>query len=615
MQWQPWALAFATPFVCSSIQAQTLAGELTPVIVTATRTPADADTLPAAVTVITRDDIDRLQSTSVPELLRGAAGLDIASNGGVGKATSVFLRGTDSDHVLVLVDGVPIGSATAGGAAWQDLPIDLIERIEIVRGPRSGLYGADAVGGVVQIFTRGGARTGVQTRAALGLGSQGTRQASAGFAAGLGAGWFDVDLSHRRTDGFNTCLGQTTPTYAGCYVEEPDRDGYRNTSGQLRGGWRFDGGATLEAQALRTEGRTYYDGSAYAGNATDFKQSVYGLKLAAPLGSATTLRAALGRSTDDQANLWEGTPGSYFNTTRKTASAQADVRFGAALVTVGVDRAEDEVDASVSYDERARTNTGVFTELQLVLAGQTLQLAARNDDNEQFGSHATGSLGWSTALAEHLRVYANAGTGFKAPTFNELYYPGFGNSALKPETSTSIEAGLRGEYAGAHWSVAGFENRIDDLIGYDASYVPANIDRARIRGLEANWRAQWGATSLALALTALDPKNRSTGAYDGKLLPRRAKQTARVDLDQRLGTWSVGASLIAQSHRYDDLANAVRVGGYATVDLRAETTLTRDWSLALRIANLADKQYQTAYLFPQDGRTALLTLRYSPSLR
>ena len=155
MHWQPWALAFATPFAVSSIHAQTLATDLAPVFVTATRTPAEAQTLPASVTIITRDDIDRLQSTSVPELLRGVAGLDIASNGGAGKATSVFMRGTDSDQVLVLVDGVRIGSATAGGAAWQDLPVDLIERIEIVRGPRSGLYGADAVGGVVQIFKIG----------------------------------------------------------------------------------------------------------------------------------------------------------------------------------------------------------------------------------------------------------------------------------------------------------------------------------------------------------------------------------------------------------------------------------------------------------------------------
>lgn len=615
MHWQPWALAFATPFAVSSIHAQTLATDLAPVFVTATRTPAEAQTLPASVTVITRDDIDRLQSTSVPELLRGVAGLDIASNGGAGKATSVFLRGTDSDQVLVLVDGVRIGSATAGGAAWQDLPVDLIERIEIVRGPRSGLYGADAVGGVVQIFTRGGARAGVLPRASLSVGSQNTRGASAGIGGGVGTGWFDVGVSHRSTDGFNTCLGRTTPTYAGCYVEEPDRDGYRNTSGQVRGGWRFDGGATLDAKALRTEGRTYYDGSVYAGNATDFVQSVYGLNFKAPLNSTASLRAALGRSTDEQANLWEGTPGSHFDTTRSSASVQTDLRFGGTLLSLGVDHTEDKVESDTVYARKSRTDTGVFAEAQLALGAHALQFALRGDDDEQFGSHTTGSLGWSTALGERLRVYANAGTGFKAPTFNELYYPGFGNPNLDPETSTSVEAGVRGEYANSHWSLAAFENRIDDLIGYDASYVPANIDRARIRGLEADWRAQWGATSLAFALTALDPKNRSAGAYDGKLLPRRAKQTARIDLDQRMGAWQFGASLNAQSHRYDDQLNTVRVGGFATLDLRAEHAFARDWTLALRVANATDKHYETAYLFPQDGRTVLLTLRYSPSGR
>lgn len=612
------AVAATIPF--QSPHAQDVSARLGPVIVTATRTVQNADEALAAVTVFTRAEIERLQASSVQELLRGVAGIGIASNGGAGKVASLFLRGTDSDHVLVLVDGVKIGSATAGAAAIQDLPIEMIERIEIVRGPRSGLYGSEAIGGVIQIFTRRGGRGdgGYAPRLALGAGSQGTHEVSAGVSGGSSAAWFDASAGSFETDGFNACIGRPFPAGAGCYVDEPDRDGYRNRSASLRGGLRFDNGTELQANALRAEGRNHFDGSFE--NRADVVQEVYGAQLRAPAAANTTLTAAVGRSADRSDGYLGSVFTSRFDTTRDTASVQGDIAFGAAsLLTLGVDYQNDRVDGSTQYTVGERANTGVFVEAQTALGAHALQASVRSDDNQQFGSHVTGNLGWGTALGAGVRAYASAGTGFKAPSFNDLYYPGFGNPALEPEESKSVELGLKGTHDGARpagrWSASVFYTRIDRLIGFDASFVPANIDQARITGFEANFGTTLAGVEIGGTLTLLDPKNRSAGADDGKQLPRRAKQMARIDLDRGFGAWRVGASLNAEGRRYDDQANAVRLGGFATLDLRAEYAFARDWRLQAKVSNATDKVYQTAYLFAQPGRSVFVTLRYQPAAR
>src|SRR5690606_19126658 len=210
----------------------------------------------AAVEVIDRDAIERSQARSLQDLLRGRAGIDLANQGGLGKVSTLFLRGTESDHTLFLVDGVRIGSATSGLAALQDLPLELIERIEIVRGPRSSLYGSEAIGGVIQVFTRGGGN-GTHVRAHAGAGGHGLREAGAGVDAGgmLSAGvrgWFGVDASH----------GIATPFFAGCGMAhpDPDRDGYRNNALSLRAGIEAGTAWKADVHALRADAHSEYDG-------------------------------------------------------------------------------------------------------------------------------------------------------------------------------------------------------------------------------------------------------------------------------------------------------------------------------------------------------------------
>lgn len=593
------------------VSPSAFATDIDPVIVTATRTAQTADETLSSITVITRKEIEREQAQSVQELMRGIPGVDIANNGGPGKASSVFLRGTESDHVLVLIDGVKVGSATLGTTAFQDIPVEQIERIEIVRGPRSSLYGSEAIGGVIQIFTRKGGGA-LKPFFSIGGGNYQTYSGSAGVSGGGERGWFSASASGIDTEGFNACNGKPSPGGAGCFTTEPDKDGYRNLSGSLRAGYRFDNSLEMDVHALRAEGKNEFDGSFV--NESESVQQVLGGTLRFSPADMWDIALTVGRSWDESDNFKDGTFLSRFDTERDTLSFQNDLSVAPDhLLTVGADYQDDRVEGTTAYAVSSRDNTGLFTQYQGRFGAHDVQLSLRRDDNEQFGNRDTGGAAWGYALSEGLRLTASYGTAFKAPTFNELYFPGFGNPNLRPEESDSFELGLSGKPAWGHWSINAYETRIDDLIAFDAStFAPANIDQARIRGLEAIVGTQLGGWDLNTNLTLLDPENRSGGANDGNVLPRRARQSLRLDADRNFGRYRLGATLLAAGKRYDDLANTRQLGGYATIDLRAEYALAKDWRLQARVENLLDKDYETAAFFNQPGRSLYLTLRYQP---
>lgn len=585
--------------------------EIPTIIITASRTAQTADETLSSVTVITRKEIERQQAQSVQDLLHGIPGVDIANNGGPGKATSVFLRGTESDHVLVLIDGVKAGSATLGTTAFQHIPVEQIERIEIVRGPRSSLYGSEAIGGVIQIFTRKGGGA-LKPFFSIGGGSYGTYNASAGLSGGGERGWFSLSVSGIDTEGFNACDGKPSPGGAGCFTTEPDKDGYHNLSGSLRAGYRFDNGLEMDVHALRTTGETEFDGSFV--NESESVQQVFGGTLRFSPTDLWDITLTAGRSRDESDNFKDGVFQSRFDTERDTVTFQNDFAIATEhLLTVGADYQDDWVDGTTAYTISSRDNTGLFAQYQGMFGDHDLQLSLRRDDNEQFGNRNTGGAGWGYALGEGLRLTASYGTAFKAPTFNELYFPGFGNPNLRPEESRSFELGLSGKANWGNWSLNAYETRIDDLIAFDAStFAPANIDQARIRGLEAVLGSRLGNWDLNANLTLLDPENRSGGANDGNVLPRRARQSLRLDAERDFGRYRLGATLLAAGKRYDDLANTRELGGYSTIDLRAEYALTEDWRVQARVENLLDKDYETAAFFNQPGRSLYLTLRYQP---
>ena len=591
--------------------------------VTASRTAQTQDATLASVSVITREDIDRLQPASLPDLLRGQAGLSISNNGGMGKESSVFLRGAESDQTIVLVDGIKIGSATLGKAALQDIPVDQIERIEIVRGPYSSLYGSEAIGGVIQIFTRR-PQGAFSPNFSFAVGTHETARTAAGVGGRGEKGWYSVNAAHERTEGIDSCRGAGFPIFAGCFTVEPDKDAYRNTSLSAQGGYTFNAQWDAEARIMRAEGRNEYDGDFQ--NRSSVTEQIASARVRYRPTQTLTLTLNAGESTDTSDDYKDAASVGYFDTHRSQGSVQADIAAGGGVFTVGFDWLRDRIDSATTYVDVTtgnvidqRINHAMFGQWQQTFGAHSLQLSLRRDENDQFGGKTTGAVLWGWDLTEALRFTASYGTAYKAPTFNELYFPFFGDPALRPETSRSFELGLRGEHGWGSWSVNAFQTRAEDLIGYDPTPRDGlpfgganNIDAARIRGVEIGGDTTLAGWNLHGSATWLDPRD-DQGADIDNILPRRARQAARIDADRRFGGFSVGASVSAQGYRYDDPANTRRMGGYATTDLRIGYALTPAWTVQLNADNVFDKRYETAAFYNQPGRTYLLSVRYRPA--
>lgn len=578
------------------------------IVVTAARLAQPVSDVIGSVTVITRADIQRRQVQSVQDLLRGETGIDIANTGGLGKLNSMLVRGADADQVLVLVNGVRVGSATAGTTRIEYIPVDQIERIEIVRGPRSSLYGADAIGGVVQIFTTRANSPSV----AFSSGSHDTRNASASFGVDNESAWFSIAGNYLESQGFNSCKASFI---GGCFTDEPDDDGFRNASGTLRAGYRWGDFADIEASLLHASGMTEYDGD--FSNETRFTQSVASAKARISPVSDWNLVLLAGNSRDDGDEFKDGVFAGRFDTDRRNASLQSDWSFAPGqLLSLGVDYVDDRIDSTTAYDETSRDNTGVFGQYKGRFGRHEVLASARRDDNEQFGSHSTGNLGWKWFISERFAFTAAWGSAFLAPNFNDLYYPGFSNPDLKPEQSDSYEIGVSGTASALRWSLAAFETQNDDLIAFDfATFLPQNVSEARIRGIEAEVRTAWNDWSFAVGYTGLDPRNRAVGANYDNILPRRARQSGRLDIGYSFGALQLGTIVTAQGSRYDDLANTARLPGYTVVDFIGEFSFGGGWSVQGKIANAFDRDYETARFYYQDGRTYFATVRYQPGQR
>ncbi len=614
------AVACALPSLAFA-QSNEAAKDLDNVVVTATRTAITADAALAAVEVIDRTQIERSSARSLPELLRGRAGISIVNQGGLGKLSTLFLRGTESDHTLFLIDGVRVGSSTSGLTSLQDLPLEQIERIEIVRGPRSSLYGADAIGGVIQVFTRRGAdAAGVRPRARIGAGSNGLREASVGVDLRGVRGGAGIDLAHQSTDGFNACTGFFNPATfagAGCFIvpgTHLDRDGYRNNSATLRAdfspseAWQFD------ARALRATGHNDYDGD-YGDNSDIVQQLVSGSARWRP-SQQVQVKLTLGRNADISDNFNGNRFANRFDTTRDSASLQGDITVAPGqLLSVGADWLRDRAEVQDPYSpfDAARGNRAAFAQYQGKFGAHDLQASLRRDDNDQFGGHTTGGVAWGLGFGEGWRVTASHATAFKAPSFNELYFPFFGNPNLRPETARSSEVGIGQRVDGWHWQLGAYQTRIDDLITYDTTIFAANnIEQARIRGVELAGGATFGAWSLRGQVDRLDARNLSVGRNHGKRLPRRPTQSARIDLDRDAGAFGFGISGIAEGERWDNVANTLRLGGYGTVDARASWGFASDWTLQASVVNAFDRRYETSAYYRQPGREFGLSLRWHP---
>ncbi|UOG92191.1 MAG: TonB-dependent vitamin B12 receptor [Candidatus Thiothrix sulfatifontis] len=607
MKLSPLAAVFGTAAIYLLTSPLVLAEDATPlddIVVTADRKARTVDATLAPVSIITRKDIEQYQATSVPEVLRRLPGITLSNSGGVGKATSVFIRGTNSSHVLVLIDGIKMGSATTGTVAFEDLPLDQVERIEVVRGPRSSLYGSEAIGGVIQIFTRKGGK-GFQPEISISAGSNNTQKANVNLAGGDTTTWYNVNAGTEKTDGFNATANN----------KEPDADGYARDSVSLRAGHRFANGTDVDVALLQAQGNNDYDGA--FGNQGEFVQQALSGKVRHSIGDKAVLTAQLGQAKDESDNFKDGAFKSRFNTTRDTVSLQADVAVRANdSLTVGIEQQQDKVNSSTTYAIASRANTGLFGNYQTTLGATQLDISARQDDNEQFGNHTTGGVAVGRDLPNGMRVTAAYGTAFKAPTFNNLYFPNSGDASLQPEESQNTELGVSGKAAGdkVRWSANAFSNNIDNLISYPPpTYKVSQTEKARIQGMELSAGTQLAGWEVNTNLTLQKPENRS-GADAGKNLTLRPERLASVDIDRDLGKFRVGATVRGESQRYTDTANteSKKLAGYGTLDLRADYQLAKSWTVGVKLSNVLNKDYQTNNGYNQDGVNGLVTVKYAP---
>jgi vitamin B12 transporter len=570
------------------------------VVVTATRSAKTLGEQLASVTVFNRQQIEQSQATTLPELLRTAAGVNIVSYGGLGQTASVFLRGTNSDHVLVLIDGVKIGSATLGTAPLQDIPLNQVERVEIVRGPRSSLYGSEAIGGVIQIFTRRGKHQ-PQANSSVGFGSHSTYQASAGASGQDKTRWINFQADYLRSKGTNACQSGVN---AGCFAEEPDRDGYHNTSLTFRLGETINQRLSAEIYALRQHGNTQYD--SMGNNELDFTQQLYGLKTNVVANDNWLMNFNLSQQQDEQNNVGHEIPDAFYNTKRTAFDWQNQWTLSPTQsVIFGYNYQKEQLDSSLAYTGTQRDNHALFAEYQRQLGAFDVLLGVRRDDNQQFGKHLTGNAALGYTLSKATKLFLSYGTAFKAPSFNQLYYPGiggfqaYGNPDLNPETSKSWELGLNSNYKQFNWGVNLYQTKVTDLIG---GYPAQNINKARIKGAEFLLNINLDRWTLQSNISWLNPKNTDTD----KLLPRRAEQVANLALSRLFHFGSVTAELSAQSQRYDDVANNTALGGYGVLNLRSEYRFTKNWLLRARIDNAFDKTYETVKYYAMPGRSFML---------
>ncbi|HLP81926.1 MAG TPA: TonB-dependent receptor, partial [Nitrosomonas sp.] len=389
--------------------------------------------------------------------------------------------------------------------------------------------------------------------------------------------------------------------------------GYRNAAGSARAGYRFHNGLEIDASFMHSAGKTQYDGS-IANKAVLMQQVIGGTARYSPFDF---WRVSLigGRSRDDSDNFLDRAFFSRFNTIRDTISVLNDFTLSSNnLLTIGMDYQKDHVKSNEAFTVHSRTNLGVFAQHQATLAQHDVQLSLRHDDNQQFGSRVTGGAGWSYPITDAIRLLANFGSAFKAPTFNDLYFPFFSNPHLNPEDSISYEFGSRGKATWGSWSLNFYETYIDNLIAFNVSKsMPDNIDNARIRGFEGIISAKLKGWQFNANLTLLDPQNRTSDLNRGNILPRRAEQSFRLDADRQFGQhYRLGAMLLAEGERYDDLANTRKLDSYVKFDLRAEYIFNKHWRLQGRIENLFNERYETAAFFNQPGRNFFAMVRYQP---
>lgn len=563
-----------------------------------------------AHTLLDRDFITQSGAASMFDLLRTVPGVQLSRTGTEGAQTSLFMRGSNSNHTLILLDGVRMNTASEGAARLESIPLSHIERIEVIRGPQSSVYGADAIGGVVQIFTRSSINTegvtsntpGYGGRLEAGIGTEQSRVLNTGLRRQLNRTIIDVDLSHRETEGVPAQNAPIPGTQTADWENQSISLGLQH---QLADNWQ------LWARWQGTDSAKRFDSGDSEGS-----QRSGSVGMRAQMSAQWQTQLQFSRLKDN--NLTREYGLSRSTTRRNSWQWQNSLTLSSQSNTVlGVDMDDEDLlydSVGAVQNASSRRNSAAFAVHQHKLGAIALTASVRTDDNEQFGSHTTGRLALGRDVGDS-HIWIAASTAFKAPTLVDLYvdFPAFdfyANPQLEPERARNLEAGLRTSIAGTALDISIFRNDIRDLIGTDSSFSSlTNISRARIDGVEVSANRDLFGWSNTLSLTLLDHQDRDSA----KALLRRPDQQLSITTSRKFANYSLFFDWQLRSHQADldplDFSRS-RVGGYGVLDTVLAWQLMPALELQLKLGNLFDKNYEVVDGYNTLGRHAMLSARH-----
>lgn len=600
------ALAVACGVALSAFHVGAHAEEVVaPVMVTATRQPVGVSEVLHDVTLIDRQALEKAGSSTLEEVLSRQPGIEISTNGGPGAVSSVFIRGTNSNHLVLLIDGMRVGSLTSGAPNWSRVPVSQIDRIEIVRGPVSSLYGSDAIGGVIQVFTREGQGP-AQWSAEVGAGSRGTAKAHVGVA-GSSQGWrYALNVGSEHTEGINASPVPATQA-------DQDRDGYHARNASARMSYAVTADTEVGGNWFYSHGVNRYD----RGEEQDYRSrsslSSAGVFVKSRLSSQWATKVRLSRS-DDKSRQFDSTSLSSRESSRQTElSWQNDIETSFGTWLLGTERLEESLEASSSYVKTDRAVNSVLAGWRVARGPHSMQVNARHDDSTQYGDRNTGSVAYGYRFNPSWRANASYGTAFKAPTFADLYFPVEcypiwgcfgGNPDLKPESSRNREASLHYESGGHHASLTWYLNHVENLIQWGS--IPENVARARLEGYTLAYTGQLAGWDLGASWDHVQAKNVQTG----ERLLKRARNQGTLSLGRQWAQWEGRVEVQGRGNRID--FGQKPMAGYTLVNVYGAYQVAREWQVFARVNNLFNRDYVLSHGFGTPGINTFIGVRYTP---
>lgn len=601
---------FIALFCAATHSAQAATDNLDEVVVTATRMPQSLDRTIADTTVLNEQDIRNSGAADVPTLLRSLAGIEVAQSGGLGAQSGIFMRGTNSNQVLVLIDGVRVDSATTGSTALEHIMLDSVERIEVVRGNVSSLYGSEAIGGVIQVFTKHGSGA-PALNASAGLGSHGTQRLSAGISGEVNATSFNVNAGRVKTDGVSAINPLLAPGV------NPNNNGYDNNTVDAQIKHAINADHALSASVFSTRGNTSFD-NPYNLAVTDVNNTVESIdKLSLASDDQLTdiwhSQVRLAQGVDDSHTYLNGAPAYRYRTQNNQLAWQNNFKVAdGQQLSLAAEHLGQSVNSDTVYTQVKRNVNSVLGGYTGDYGTQQIQLNLRQDNYSDFGTANAGLLGYGLAFADGWRATATVSNAFKAPTFDDMYLPAVwgGNPNLRPERSQNKEIGLHYASRGQRVDAVYFDNRIHDLIVYQFP-LTVNVNQARIDGTELSYAGDFGNSHLKANATFQNPHD----AVTGQTLLRRAKEFASVAATHDFAAWNFGAEVRYSGTRQDTNFNtfpstSVTLSSYWLLNLTSSYSIDKHFSLNARVDNLFNRNYSEVYSYNTLGRTLFVGLSY-----